>query len=268
MLWMARLPSPPSCSEEVVEARLLDLDGVTFSWEEVGGEEFLVLYASQPMDVALEGFPKPMWEEMPPGWETRYREYFMGFPWGSRLFIHPPWEKGNPSRINVMINPGRGFGTGTHSTTRLCLSFLEEVVRRERPEVVLDVGTGSGILAIAAVKLGVPRAVAIDIDQEALKNARENLVLNGVQERVVLVTGDPRALKGRFPLVLANLHFYAFLKVSKDLARLTSPGGHLIISGFLAKDGPVMADEMSSVGFREVEGESLMGWGGSLFVRG
>ncbi len=268
MLWVAHMPLPPSCVEEVLEARLLDLEDVTFSWEEREGERFLVLYASRPVDVALEGLPRPEWREMPAGWEVRYREYFRGFPWGGKLYIHPPWEKGDSGRINVVINPGRGFGTGTHGTTRLCLSFLEDVVSRERPGVVLDVGTGSGILAIAAVKLGVPRAVAVDVDMDALCSARENLALNGVQDRVVLVAGGPQALRGTFPLVIANLHFYAFLKISKDLARLTAPGGYLVISGFLAKDGFAMVDEMASVGFREVEEEGLGGWGGLLFVRG
>ena len=268
MLWVARIPLPEDISQELLEDQLLDLDGVTFSWEEVDGRRFLVLYASAPVDLELGGLPELRWEKLPPGWETRYREYFRGFPWGDRLYIHPPWEEGCAGKVNVVINPGRGFGTGTHNTTRICLGFLEEMVGKTRFSRLLDVGTGSGILAIAGVKLGIPRAVAIDIDLEALENARENLILNGVADRVDLVATGPQGVKGSFPLVVANLHYYAFLSLSKELARLTAPGGYLVISGFLIHDTETMAHEMALVGFKKLEERHLTGWGGLLLVRG
>ena len=268
MLWVARIPVPEGLSGDMWEDYLLDHQEVTFSWEEVDGKRFLVLYASNPMDLELEGLPRPRWEEMPPGWETRYREYFRGFSWGERLYVHPPWEGHHPDRLNLVINPGRGFGTGTHNTTRICLSFLEEVLEEKPVDVLLDVGTGSGILAIAGVKLGVPRAVAIDIDLDALENARENLMLNNVSDRVTLVAGGPQAINGSFPLVLANLHYYAFLRLSRELARLTSPGGYLIMSGFLVHDLETMAHEMALVGFKKLEEKRMTGWGGLLLVRG
>jgi len=268
MLWVARIPLPPHLPWEPLEIQLLEMDDLSFSLEEVDGRAFLVLYAPRPRALELEGLPMPQWEEMPPGWESRYREYFRGFPWGEKLYIHPPWEGGNPGRLNLVINPGRGFGTGTHPTTRLCLTLLEEAVGDERPGRALDVGTGSGILAIAAVKLGVREVVAVDVDPEALGNARENVTLNGVEGRVTLVACAPRALKEMYPLVLANLHYYAFLKLSRELSRLTAPGGRLIVSGFLAHDLEAMAHEMALVGFKEVEARDLLGWGGLLLVRG
>jgi len=267
MLWVARVPLEGHVPQEPLEDRLLALDELSFSWEEVDGERFLVLYARDPVDLDLEGLPRPRWEKLPPGWETRYREYFKGFSWGNRLYIHPPWEGGHPERLNLVINPGRGFGTGTHNTTRICLSFLEEVAEEVRPGRLLDVGTGSGILAIAGVKLGIPRALAVDIDREALENARENLVLNGVLDRVDLVAGEPGSVGASFPLLLANLHYYAFLKLSKELARLTAPGGYLVMSGFLVHDMEAMDQEMALVGFEKVGEKSLTGWGGLLLVR-
>lgn len=130
----------------------------------------------------------------------------------------------------IVIQPSMGFGTGHHATTRLALNALQDLPLEGR--TVLDIGCGSGILAIAAIKLGARSAIAIDIDPDALDNARENAALNAVQESVTLKEGDFREESARADLVLANLTGALLERAAQKLADLVEPGGQLVVSGF------------------------------------
>ena len=122
------------------------------------------------------------------------------------------------------------FGTGQHPTTALCLEALQAALA-DRPDRVLDVGTGSGVLALAALLLGVPRATGVDIEPEALRVAAENARLNGVHERLQLTPGGPEALTGTWPLVLANVLAAPLIEMAPALVRRVGHHGHLVLSG-------------------------------------
>jgi ribosomal protein L11 methyltransferase len=135
----------------------------------------------------------------------------------------------------IIIEPGMAFGTGTHATTRGCMEFIEKVAPtlRARSLRALDVGTGSGILAIALAKSGAKRVWALDNDPVALKVARENLRLNGVHKQVRLVGSKLNQIKTKFPVVVANITAETILELVSALRNKVAPGGFLILSGIL-----------------------------------
>lgn len=159
------------------------------------------------------------------------------------FFIHPPHVPANPGLRSLLLTPGAAFGTGVHPTTRMVLESLEDHLRPRRRSRVLDIGTGSGILAVAAVLLGARPVVALDVDQVAIRSTAETAASNGAAGTITLVEGDyrDRALAGRlralfpagFDVILANLSADA-LKGVWDFARpCLRPGGRILVSGFL-----------------------------------
>ena len=160
-----------------------------------------------------------------------------------RIVVAPPWEKRGRVQFSeaqpenctrpllVIIQPSMGFGTGHHATTRLTLKALQELTLEN--QTVLDIGCGSGVLAIAAVTLGARSAVGIDIDPDALENARENAGLNDMGDRVRFEEGDFREMSVRATVVMANLTGGLLERSAKTLARMVAPGGFLIVSGFI-----------------------------------
>jgi ribosomal protein L11 methyltransferase len=151
-----------------------------------------------------------------------------------RLIVAPPWDMGSDPLFTVVVNPAMGFGTGHHATTRLTLKALQDVPLENR--TVLDIGCGSGVLAIAAVKLGARSAVGIDIDPDALDNARENAALNGTGDRVRYEEGDFRNLLLRADVVMANLTGGLLERSAAELSAIVAPGGCLIVSGFMESE--------------------------------
>lgn len=189
-------------------------------------------------------------------WAHAWKAHFHPQPIGKRLFIQPSWEATGewPERIPLVLDPGMAFGTGNHPTTRLCLELLENAVTNVR--VCVDVGTGSGILAIAAAKLGVPRVLAIDIDSLAVEIAAENARANNVQTALRFAVGSTeqaRTLlqKERWEggdLVVANITAQVLQQLSADLAALLLPGGKLIVSGIVADRAPDVQTAFASEG--------------------
>ena len=153
-----------------------------------------------------------------------------------RIVVAPPWDQplppeGENEPIVIVIVPSMGFGTGHHPTTRLALMALQTLDLHGRP--VLDVGTGSGVLAIAAVRLGAARAIGIDHDSDALAAAADNIVLNGVESQVSLEETDVRQLRIRAGVIVANLTGALIETHAGHLASLVEPAGFLVVSGFL-----------------------------------
>jgi ribosomal protein L11 methyltransferase len=175
-------------------------------------------------------------------WRERYKVYFKATRIGSRLVVRPPWEaySAHDRDVVLTLDPGMAFGTGTHETTRLVLEALEEYVRAGMD--VLDVGCGSGILAIAALLLGAGRALAIDVDPEAVRVAAENCAINGVADRCRVeradgeATAEPLAHGQRYPLVLANIETRVLVPAASALIACVEPAGVLILSGILAPE--------------------------------
>ena len=174
-------------------------------------------------------------------WANNWKKYFKPVPVGKRLLIRPVWEDDFESGGRAVLNlePGMAFGTGAHETTRLCLEAVEKYLRPGCE--ALDIGCGSGILAVAALLLGAESALAVDIDDLAVKTARENGLLNGFSEpRYTVVRGDlAESVTGRYGLVTANIVADAVIKLSPDAAGLLKPGGTYIVSGIV----DIRADE-------------------------
>ena len=152
------------------------------------------------------------------------------------------------------------FGTGLHPTTALCLEALDEAVRVAVPETVLDIGTGSGVLALAALTMGVPRALGTDVDAESLRVAMENARINGLQERLQLTLGGPEAVPGTWPLVLANILAAPLVEMAPALVRRVGHSGRLVLSGISCSVEPDVHVAYRRLGMRRVDMTSRAGW--------
>jgi len=178
-------------------------------------------------------------------WSTSWKANFKPLRVGNRLLIVPSWEEvqPRPGDIVLHLDPGMAFGTGGHETTRLCLELLEQIMD-DMPLLlspsVLDLGTGSGILAMAAVQLGAGRVCAVDIDPQAVEVARENLAVNGLTEQVECSTTPLESMTESFDVILANILAEELVRLAPYLAERLNPGGSLVLSGILAeKEGLV-----------------------------
>lgn len=197
-----------------------------------------------------------------PGWAEAWREHFRPIDAGRSLLVAPPWAvPAGSARHVVVIEPGRAFGTGHHGSTLGCLEALEDAVERERPMSAIDVGTGSGILAIAAARLGVPRVLAVDADPDAVREAGENARRNGVGERVDARLADATTLEAdAAPLVLANLLSAAHRQLGDRYARLVAAHGLLVLGGVLDAEAAAVGDAIGAHGFPVERTRSRDGW--------
>lgn len=183
-------------------------------------------------------------EEENRDWVQEARDLLQPMEVGSRFFLVPEWrdDPTPPGRFRITVNPGLAFGTGVHETTRLCLEALEELVQ---PGIdVLDVGTGSGILAEAARLLGASRVIACDIDPEAVRVARQGFV--GSADAVRSATVD---------LVVANISPEAIIALAAEFARVLRPGGTLVASGFNGSEVEAVKAALAEVRQVRVKGE-------------
>ena len=167
-------------------------------------------------------------------WGENWKRFFKPLRVGSRFVVKPPWARIRLKRgeIPIEMTPGMAFGTGTHATTKLCMESLEKRLKK-RGLSVLDVGTGSGILSIAAGRLGAGEVLGIDIDQLAVEIARENVSRNQVSDTVRIKKGRIGDIRKRFDLVVANLDFRSLKKMRMALIRHIKRQGFLILSGVL-----------------------------------
>jgi ribosomal protein L11 methyltransferase len=173
-------------------------------------------------------------------WVARFREGFRPFRVG-RFRIAPSWAPGEPGSDLLIVEPGAAFGTGTHETTRLCLAALESRAAEGPLGRVLDLGTGSGLLAVAAVKLGARSVTALDLDPLALEAARLHARLNQVELRLLRADGGSSLRAGAFDTVLANLTAALLRERRDEITRLRAAGGALVLSGMLGKDAGALA---------------------------
>jgi len=175
-----------------------------------------------------------------PGWATLWMKRFKPLRIGRRFLIVPPWssERGpaHGNRIVLIVKPARAFGTGHHATTAGVLWDLEQLFAGRRFRSALDVGTGSGILAIAMKLLGAQTVSAIDSDPEALENARENAKLNQLEAGVEFSSAPLNAMRRRYDLIVANILAPTLIEMAPALTRLLARDGRLILSGILARE--------------------------------
>jgi ribosomal protein L11 methyltransferase len=186
-------------------------------------------------------FPDPTFRVAPVAdedWAANWKEHFKPLRVGKRLLICPTWEHAAPGSADIIlrIDPGRAFGTGHHETTRLCLEWLERCLEQDLAgpsPTLLDVGTGSGILAMAGVLLGFRTAVGIDNDPEAIEVARGNVEANRVDGMVRLFAGTVEEISERFDVVVANIQAGPLVSLADELIRPLKPRGWLALSGIL-----------------------------------
>ena len=202
----------------------------------------------------------PLAEE---AWASAWQQSFPPRAVGRRLWVRPPWERDDaPGRQTVVIAPARAFGTGHHGSTEGCLALLDDAIGDRPPATMLDVGTGTGILSIAAIKLGVPRVLGVDIDPDAVTAARENARLNGCGGRFEALLAGPELLHDRppFVLVVANILAHSHVALAPRYGRLVATGGRLILGGMLeGEDGPVTA-AAAAAGFHPADRVAVDGW--------
>jgi ribosomal protein L11 methyltransferase len=205
--------------------------------------------------------PTPVWME---AWKLHYKPILIG----QRLLILPAWlESPEPNRIPIKIDPGMAFGTGTHPTTQLCLELMELSTDNCSLTTVIDVGCGSGILSIAALKLGATKVLGVDIDIESVKNSRENADTNGVGEELILGQGSvTEVLSGSFqfksaPLVVANILAPIIIRLfDAGLADLVEPNGEIILSGILAHQAENVIEAAQAKGLRRSDQRQIADW--------
>jgi ribosomal protein L11 methyltransferase len=206
-------------------------------------------------------------------WATAWREYFQSTPVGQRMLVRPDWEQGTPTpqawagRETIWLRPGLGFGTGRHETTRLAMEMVEAYMA---PGLrVLDFGSGSGVLSLAAVRLGAGEVWAIERDPQANENAVDNLEINQCADRIrLLETDTPSAAEGTFDLIVCNvLPQFALPQMAGLAARLRSNASTLIYSGFLADQSEEIERALAQSGLVIVEARSLAEWGAAATRR-
>ena len=210
-----------------------------------------VRYLDRLLDLGmLSELPQVQWADTPEDWKDTWKQYFKPIEVTPRLVIRPSWEPCSlsPDQSEIIIDPKVAFGTGHHETTRICLRAEEALVGPGND--VLDVGTGTGILCIRAVQLGAKYALGLDNDAEAIEVAQENLVVNGVQDRVELLCGDVHDLQGSFDLIVSNIRSSVLTPMLPAFARLLVGDGKLVLSGILADEEEGFCRCVTECGFQ------------------
>lgn len=203
-------------------------------------------------------------------WENNWRQYFKPFPVGNKLAVKPTWEELTDElkegREIIEIDPSSSFGTGSHATTKLCMERLEDIIQGN--EKVLDMGCGSGILTIAAMKLGAASAVAVDIDEVAARIAAENMEQNGLgDDKVTVLDGnvlEDKALYDKigngYDVICANIVAGIIIMMSDMFYEKLSEGGVLIASGIICEREEEVKNALISSGFEVLRSENLDDW--------
>jgi len=215
---------------------------------DVDDVERLIRVRFGELEVAPESFNISRGTIVPEDWEAQWRRTLSPIRIGKSWLVRPSWQTSDAfDRHTLVIDPKMAFGTGTHATTHLCLLELEDMVSSGMS--VLDVGTGTGILAIAAAILGARPVIGVEIDPVAMKCACENLALNGQEDAVELVIGTIADLEhGPFDLISANVEFRTLSNIAPDLRDLLQPQGHIVLSGILNIEADAFVERIKRAG--------------------
>ena len=194
-------------------------------------------------------------------WATAWKQYYHPQKLGNRLVVCPSWEEyeKQPEEVIITLDPGMAFGTGSHDTTRLCLEFLEEHCAPGKK--VLDVGSGSGILAISAALLGCDGAVGVEIDPTAVRVAEENSAINHTDDRVQFICGDlVQKVEGVYDIVCANIVADVIIQLLPNVGRFMAEGAVLITSGIIDEREADVQAALAKNGFTVLRRRTSAGW--------
>jgi ribosomal protein L11 methyltransferase len=229
-------------------------------------------HAGMLVDGAIDGARNGVSRIVDPGWSTLWMRRFGPFRVGRRILIVPPWKRESErGRTTIVVQPARAFGTGHHPTTAGALRAIESIVGAHAPRSILDVGTGSGVLAIAAALLGrrdgtEREIIAIDVDPTALENARANARLNGVEKSIRFSAVPLASIHRRFDLIAANILSHTLIELAPHLRRIVAPGGRLVLGGFLADEAEDVLSRYRSP-LRCLSRNTYRGWTTAVMAR-
>ncbi len=200
-----------------------------------------------------------------PDWGEQWKKYFKPLRMSYNIVIKPTWERYTPSGSDIVvdIDPGMAFGTGQHPSTRMCILAIEDLILKDasrEEKTVLDIGTGTGILAICSAKLGARAVTGIDNDPLAVEIASKNIVINGVEDRVNIIEGDIALCTGGFDLIVANLISGMLIEFHRHLISLMNPGGYLIASGITEQDAKEIEETFLRGGAEIYHAETEKEW--------
>lgn len=204
-------------------------------------------------------------------WSENWKKYWHPQRIGKHVDICPSWENYAPESkddIIIRLDPGTAFGTGTHPTTRLCLKVIEDIFSNNKKALsVLDVGTGSGILAIAAAKMGAKKVTGIDIDPVTLEVSIKNAEINSVSDICQFDNLSIRYIEETYDLVIANILAKTIISMSKDIKRVTNKSGILILSGLISSTIDNVTEHFESLGYKLLNNESEENWYAMIFKK-
>lgn len=201
-------------------------------------------------------------------WNENWKKYFHTSEIGEKLVIVPSWEEydNKNGRTVLSIDPGAAFGTGTHATTSLCLSLLEKYITEDTE--MLDIGTGSGILSIAAVLLGGKKAIGVDIDAQSVKTAKENAEINKIAPKCEFIVGDlADKISGKYKVICANIVADVIIKLFDDVENFLEDGGVFITSGIIDIRKDDVLKKANEMGFTVAEECYKDNWCAFVFRR-
>jgi len=204
------------------------------------------------------------------GWAEKWKEHFKPRKLGRSLVVRPSWEpyEAAPGEVVLTIDPGQAFGTGTHETTQMCLRIIEDSFDAVPPPAsALDIGTGTGILGIAAARLGASRVVGVDTDPKAVEVATENARTNGVSDRFSATFAPLSSIEGTFDLILGNIIAEILIDMKKEIVDRCKDGGLLVLSGILTEKSSWVEEEFRAEGVRLLRRETDGQWAALLLRR-
>ena len=292
-LWQLSVATTPEAEEAVSEllGRLLGAPASSYADVLQGGRVVSVFLARRPKprpqmvavraalarlaDCGL-GLGRPtvsVRKLAPQDWAESWKRHFKPLVIGTRLLVKPSWSRRAPRRGQavVVLDPGLSFGTGQHPTTAFCLRQVADFRQLGQAQSLLDIGTGSGILAIAAVKLGYAPVEAFDLDPDAVRVAAENAQANGVRDAMVIEQCDVTRLPGRprkkFDLVCANLLGNLLVAARVPITARVAPGGRLVLAGILRREFDELQGSYAAAGWRLVAARAQKEWQSGAFER-